>query len=144
MFNNLPEELIFKIVNNLNNKDIYKLTITSKQLNKKNFQAILTSLLFSSTFNLSRNECIDLKNHGYTLGDYLGDLSYTNSLNLYNYETPKKKFIIKNKYKFNYNQTDLFEEKKLEDVKIHPIYRIPLNSYMILKSKKSQLLALIY
>lgn len=144
MFNNLPEELIFKIVNHLDNKNIYKLTITSKQLNKKNFQAILTSLLFSSTFNLSRNECIDLKNHGYTLGDYLGDLSYTNNLNLYNYETSKKKFIIKNMYKFNYNQTDLFEEKKLEDVKIHPIYRIPLNSYMILKSKKSQLLALIY
>lgn len=144
MIYNLPNELIFKIVNHLDNKDIYKLTITSKKFNKMNFQAILTSLLFSSTFNLSRQECIDLKNHGYTLGDYLGDLSYTNNLNLYNYETSKKKFIIKNMYKFNYNQTDLFEEKKLEDVKIHPIYRIPLHSYMILKSKKSQLLALIY
>lgn len=144
MFNNLPNELIFKIVNHLDNKDIYKLTITSKQFNKMNFQALLTSLLFSSAFNLSREECIDLKNLGYTLGDYLGDLNYTNSLNLYNYETPKKKYIIKNTYKFNYNQTDLFEEKQLEDVKIHPIYRIPLNSYMILKSKKSQLLALIY
>ena len=144
MFNNLPNDLIFKIVNELDYKNIYKLTITLKILNKMNFQAILTSLLFSSTFNLSRNECIDLKNHGYTLGDYLGDLSYTNSLNLCNYETPKKKFIIKNTYKFNYNQTNLFEEKELEYVKIHPIYRIPLNSYKILKSNKSQLLALIY
>ena len=144
MFNNLPEELIFKIVNHLDNKDIYKLTITSKKFNKMNFQAILTSLLFSSTFNLSRQECIDLKNHGYTLGDYLGDLSYTNNLNLYNYETPKKKYIIKNTYRFNYKQKDLFEEKKLEDVKLHPIYRIPLKDYRMLKNKKSQLLALIY
>ena len=140
---NLPNELIFKIVNHLDNKYIYKLTITSKLLNKMNFQAILTALLFKNAY-LTRQECIDLKNEGYTLGDYLEDLSYINSLNLYNYETPKKKYIIKNTYKFNYNQTDLFEEKQLEDVKIHPIYRIPLNSYMILKSKKSQLLALIY
>lgn len=144
MIYNLPNELIFKIVNYLNNKDIYKLTITSKKFNKMNFQAILTSLLFSSTFNLSRQECIDLKNHGYTLGDYLGDLSYTNNLNLYNYETPKKKYIIKNTYRFNYKQKDLFEEKKLEDVKLHPIYRIPLKDYRMLKNKKSQLLALIY
>ena len=35
-------------------------------------------------------------------------------------------------------------EKKLEDVKLHPIYRIPLKDYRMLKNKKSQLLALIY
>lgn len=144
MIHNLPEELIFKIVNHLDNKYIYKLTITSKKLNKMNFQAILTSLLFSSTFNVSRQECIDLKNLGYSLGDYLCDLTYTNSLNMYNYETPKNKFIIKKTYRFNYRQEDLFEEKKLEDVKLHPIYRIPLRDYKILKVKKSQLLALIY
>lgn len=144
MFNNLPNELIFKIVNQLDNKCIYKLTITSKKLNKMNFQAILTALLFSSTFNVSRQECIDLKTLGYSLGDYLCDLSYTNSLNMYNYETSKKKFITKNTYRFNYRQKDLFEEKKLEDVKLHPIYRIPLRDYRILKVKKSQLLALIY
>ena len=87
---NLPNELIFKIVNHLDNKYIYKLTITSKLLNKMNFQAILTALLFKNAY-LTRQECIDLKNEGYTLGDYLEDLSYINSLNLYNYETPKKK-----------------------------------------------------
>lgn len=140
---NLPNELIFKIVNHLDNKYIYKLTMTSKLLNKMNFQAILTALLFKNAC-LTRQECIDLKNEGYTLGDYLFDLSYTNSLNLYNYETPKKKYIIKKMCKFKYKQNDLFEEKQLEDVKIHPIYRIPLTSYLILKAKKSQLLALIY
>ena len=108
-----------------------------------NFQAILTALLFKNAC-LTRQECIDLKNEGYTLGDYLFDLNYTNNLNMYNYETPKKKYIIKKMCKFNYRQNDLFEEKKLEDVKIHPIYRIPLASYLILKAKKSQLLALIY
>ena len=63
---------------------------------------------------------------------------------MYNYETPKNKFIIKKTYRFNYRQKDLFEEKQLEDVKLHPIYRIPLRDYMILKVKKSQVLALIY
>ena len=143
MIHNLLQELIFKIVNHLDNKYIYKLTIVSQKLNKMNFQAILTSLLFSSTFNLSRQECIDLKNNGYTLGDYLDNLQYTNELNMYNYETPKKKFIIEKTYRFSYRQENLFEEKKLEDVKLHPIYRIPLIDYKILKITKSQVFALI-
>ena len=56
MFNNLPDELVFKIVNYLRSQNIYYLTQTSSKLNAMNFKAILTGLLFKSYFEISRDE----------------------------------------------------------------------------------------
>ena len=144
MFTNLPDELIYKIVNKLNKQHIYYLTLTSKYLNSMKFQAILTSLMFKEYFDLTYEELLDMKNYSYKLGDYLNDLYEINTYNMYNYETKKIKYINKKMYKFDHNQVDLFEKKELTNVKIHPIYRIPLLSYTILKMKKSPILALIY
>jgi len=60
MFINLPDELIYKIVNKLESIEIYYLTLTSKQLNKMNFQAILTALMFKTYFDLNRNELSEI------------------------------------------------------------------------------------
>ena len=144
MFTNLPDELIYKIVNKLNKQHIYYLTLTSKYLNSMKFQAILTSLMFKEYFDLTYEELLDMKNYSYKLGDYLNDFYEINTYNMYNYETKKIKYINKKMYKFDHNQVDLFEKKELTNVKIHPIYRIPLLSYTILKMKKSPILALIY
>ena len=144
MFINLPNELIYKIVNKLDRQEIYYLTLTSNYLNKMNFQAILTSLMFKYNFDFNHEDILDFKRSGYTLGDYLSDLYEINNYNLYNYETKKKKYIEKKMCKFNHNQTDLFEKKNIMNVKIHHIYRIPYISYRILKLKKSNILALIY
>ena len=144
MFINLPDELIYKIVNKLDTQEIYYLTLTSIYLNKMKFQAILTALMFKYNFDFNREDILDFKRTGYKLGDYLSDLYQVNNYNLYNYETNKKKYIEKKMCKFNHNQTNLFEKKNIKNVKIHPIYRIPYCSYRILKLRKSSLLALIY
>ena len=146
MFLKLPDKLIYKIVNKLEKQEIYYLTLTSKYLNKMNFHCILTALMFKDNYNIFniRSELLNSINFGYTLGDYLSDLYYVNNYNMYSYETPKKKYIEKKMYKFNHNQKDLFEKKELMNVKIHPIYRIPLFSYRILRIQKSSILALIY
>ena len=146
MFINLPDELIYKIVNKLESIEIYYLTLTSKQLNKMNFQAILTALMFKTHFDIDRNELIEYKNTtGYTLSDYLSDLNDINSYNMFNYEK-KKSIYLEEKimYRFNIKQDNLFEKKKLMNVKIHSTYRIPYVTYKILKLKKSPILALIY
>ena len=146
MFINLPDELIYKIVNKLESIEIYYLTLTSKQLNKMNFQAILTALMFKTHFDVDRNELIEYKNTtGYTLSDYLSDLNDINSYNMFNYEK-KKSIYLEEKimYRFNIKQDNLFEKKKLMNVKIHSTYRIPYVTYKILKLKKSPILALIY
>ena len=75
MFVNLPDEIIHKIVNKLDSIEIYYLTLTSKQLNKMKFQSILTALLFKTYYDLDRNELIEMCEYGYTLGNYLSDLS---------------------------------------------------------------------
>lgn len=144
MFINLPDELIYKIVNKLDKQEIYYLTLTSNYLNKMKFQVILTALMFRYNFYFNRKDILDFKRNGYTLGDYLNDLYEVNNYNLYNYETNKKKYIEKKMCKFNHNQTNLFEIKNVMNVKIHPIYRIPIVSYRILKFRKSDILALIY
>ena len=86
MFINLPDELIYKIVNKLESIEIYYLTLTSKQLNKMNFQSILTALLFKTYFDLDRNELIEMREYGYTLGNYLSDLNEVNSYNMLDYK----------------------------------------------------------
>lgn len=145
MFNNLPDELIFKIVNYLPSQNIYYLTQTSSKLNAMNFKAILTGLLFKSYFEISRDEISEWKQRGYTLRDYLDDLICTNECNMYNYETSKSKYHIKKTYRFDHNQTNLFEKKKIRETKLHPVYRISQLSYKILKHRNSlQLFALIY
>ena len=144
MFVNLPDEIIYRIVNKLDSMEIYYLTLTSKHLNKMNFQAILTALMFKTHFDVDRNELIEYKNTGYTLSDYLSDLNDINSYK-FNYET-KKSIYLEEKimYRFNIKQDNLFEKKKLMNVKIHSTYRIPYVTYKILKLKKSPILALIY
>jgi hypothetical protein len=121
MFVNLPDEIIYRIVNKLDSMEIYYLTLTSKHLNKMNFQAILTALLFKTHFDLDRNDLIEYKKYGYTLSNYLSDLSEINSYNMFNYE-----------------------KKNLMNIKIHSIYRIPFIAYRLLKMQKSSILALIY
>ena len=146
MFVNLPDEIIYRIVNKLDSMEIYYLTLTSKHLNKMNFQAILTALMFKTHFDIDRNELIEYKNTtGYTLSDYLSDLNDINSYNMFNYEK-KKSIYLEEKimYRFNIKQDNLFEKKKLMNVKIHSTYRIPYVTYKILKLKKSPILALIY
>tara|TARA_Y100000741_G_scaffold26678_1_gene19241 strand:- start:1851 stop:2285 length:435 start_codon:yes stop_codon:yes gene_type:complete len=144
MFANLPDEIIYRIVNKLDSMEIYYLTLTSKHLNKMNFQAILTALMFKTHFDVDRNELIEYKNTGYTLSDYLSDLNDINSYK-FNYET-KKSIYLEEKimYRFNIKQDNLFEKKNLMNVKIHSTYRIPYNVYKILKLRKSPILALIY
>lgn len=142
MFINLPDELIYKIVNKLESIEIYYLTLTSKQLNKMNFQAILTALLFKTHFDLDRNDLIE---NGYTLGNYLSDLNEVNSYNMPDYKK-KKSIYLEEKvmYRFNVKQENLFEKKYLMNVKIHSVYRIPFIAYRLLKIQKSPILALIY
>ena len=145
MFINLPDELIYKIVNKLESIEIYYLTLTSKQLNKMNFQAILTALLFKTYFDLDRNELIEMREYGYTLGNYLSDLNEVNSYNMFNYEKTKSIYLEeKVMYRFNVKQENLFEKKYLMNVKIHSTYRIPFMAYRLLKIRKSPVLALIY
>ena len=110
MFINLPDELIYKIVNKLDNIEIYYLTLTSKQLNKMNFQAI-TALLFKTYFDLDRNELIEMREYGYTLGNYLSDLNEVNSYNMPDYKN-KKSIYLEEKvmYRFNVKQENLFEK----------------------------------
>ena len=62
MFVNLPDEIIHKIINKLDSIEIYYLTLTSKHLNKMNFQAILTALMFKTHFDIDRNDLIEYKN----------------------------------------------------------------------------------
>ena len=145
MFVNLPDELIYRIVNKLDIIEIYYLTLTSKQLNKMNFQAILTGLMFKTYFDLDRNEFIEMCEYGYTLGNYLSDLSEINSYNMFNYEK-KKSIYLEEKimYRFNIKQDNLFEKKNLMNIKIHSTYRIPFMAYRLLKIQKSSILALIY
>ena len=145
MFVNLPDEIIYRIVNKLDSMEIYYLTLTSKHLNKMNFQAILTALMFKTHFDIDRNELIEYKNIGYTLSNYLSDLNEINSYNMFNYEK-KKSIYLEEKimYRFNINQDNLFEKKNLMNVKIHSTYRIPYVAYKILKLRKSSILALIY
>jgi hypothetical protein len=145
MFVNLPDELIYKIINKLESIDIYYLTLTSKYLNKMNFQSILTGLMFKTSFDLDRNDIIEFKKYGYTLGNYLSDLIEINSYNMFSYEK-KKSIYLEEKimYRFNIKQQNLFEKKNLMNVKIHSTYRIPFSAYRLLKIQKSSVLALIY
>ena len=145
MFINLPDELIYKIVNKLESIEIYYLTLTSKQLNKMNFQAILTALMFKTYFDLDRNELIEMREYGYTLGNYLSDLNEVNSYNMFNYEKTKSIYLEeKVMYRFNVKQENLFEKKYLMNVKIHSTYKIPFMDYRLLRIQKSPILALIY
>ena len=145
MFVNLPDEIIHKIVNKLDSIEIYYLTLTSKQLNKMKFQSILTALLFKTYYDLDRNELIEMCEYGYTLGNYLSDLSEINNYNMFNYEK-KKSIYLEEKvmYRFNIKQDNLFEKKYLMNVETHSTYRIPFIAYKLLKIQKSSILALIY
>lgn len=145
MFVNLPDEIIHKIINKLDSIEIYYLTLTSKHLNKMNFQAILTALMFKTHFDIDRNDLIEYKNTGYTLSNYLSDLNEINSYNMFNYEK-KNSIYLEDKimYRFNIKQDNLFEKKYLMNVKIHSTYRIPFAAYKLLKMQKSPILALIY
>ena len=145
MFINLPDELIYKIVNNLESTDIYHLTLTSQYLNKMKFQAILTALMFKNYWGIYKEDLLDFKNWGYTLGNYLSDLSEVNNYSRFNYEKKQSIYLEEKKmYRFNHKQEDLFEKKDLMNVAIHSIYRIPFMSYRLLKIQKSPILALIY
>ena len=145
MFINLPDELIYKIVNKLESIEILYLTLTSKHLNKMNFQAILTALMFKTHFDIDRNELIEMREYGYTLGNYLSDLNEVNSYNMFNYEKTKSIYLEeKVMYRFNVKQENLFEKKYLMNVKIHSVYRIPFMAYRLLRIQKSPILALIY
>ena len=81
--------------------------------------------------------------------NYLKDIKFIiNNLNI-NYNRHRK-YNIFNKYKkekrvrFQYNQTDLFEKKKITEHYVHPIYKIPHVSFIKLKKDHKNILALIY
>ena len=62
---------------------------------------------------------------------------------MYNYETSKSNILLKKTCRFDHNQTNLFEKKKIREIKLHPVYRISQLSYKILKHRNSlQLFAL--
>lgn len=138
----LPDEILCKIVNKLDQYNIYKFIKSVKIIYKMNFQALLIGQLFKYTFSITREECAECITYGYTLKDYLYDLK-----SVVNYTQNKKnkcKYIIKKMCKFNCKQEDLYEIKSINYIKVHPIYNIPLIDYNILKLQKSQILALIY
>ena len=144
MFINLPDELIYKIVNKLESIEIYYLTLTSKQLNKMNFQSILTALLFKTYFDLDRNELIEMREYGYTLGNYLSDLNEVNSYNMPDYKN-KKSIYLEEKLCIDLMlNKKIYLKKYLMNVKIHSVYRIPFMAYRLLRIQKSPILALIY
>ena len=93
MFINLPDELIYKIVNNLESTDIYNLTLTSRYLNKMKFQAILTALMFKNYWGIYKEDLLDFKQWGYTLGNYLSDLSEVNNYSRVSYQKKQSIYL---------------------------------------------------
>ena len=144
MITTLPDELIHKIIYKLEINEIHNVICSSNVLNKMNFQALLIPQLFKQDYFYERKDILDLKNSGCTMCNYIEDLLYVINLTKYSYETLHRRYIVKKMCKFNHNQTDLYETKEIEEIKIHPIYRIPLTSYRILKMRKSTIFALIY
>lgn len=145
MITKLPNELISRIIYKLEINEIHNVICSSNVLNKMNFQALLIPQLFKQDYFYERQDILDLKNSGFTMFDYIEDLLYVIDSTKYSYETRHKRYIVKKMCRFNHNQTNLYEKKEITEVKIHPIYRIPLTSYVILKNiRKSNIFALIY
>ncbi len=144
MITTLPDELIHKIIYKLEINEIHNVICSSNVLNKMNFQALLIPQLFKQDYFYERKDILDLKSSRFTMCDYIEDLLYVIDSTKYSYETRHKKYIVKKMCRFNHNQTNLYEKKEIEEIKIHPIYRIPLTSYRILKMRKSTIFALIY
>lgn len=144
MITTLPDELIHKIIYKLEINEIHNVICSSNVLNRMNFQALLIPQLFKQDYLYERQDILDLKNSGFTMCDYIEDLLYVINLTKYSYEIPHRRYTVKKMCRFNHNQTNLYETKEIKEVKIHPIYRIPLISYRILKMRKSTIFALIY
>ena len=156
----LPNELIRKIIFNLEVKDIYKILLTNTILLNENFQKFCVPQIYRNDFIcVSENtnqlpilikDLIDIGD--YKLNDYLNDLINIVDSDIYyrnrdnNYSTFKRRFKTQRGVNFIYNNNNIeFDQKKeISDLKLHDTYRVNYYTYKKLKKDHLNVLALIY
>ena len=154
----LPDELIVKIIFNLEINQIYRILLTHTSLLNFNFQKICIPQIFRNELickTQDSNEIYELikyfkNNINYTVGQYLNDLIDIIDSNIYYNKRDKKYSVFNKSFKFKktvnfiYNKIKFDEIKHLKYSKIHNVYRINYFTYMQLKKNHLNILALIY
>ena len=159
MINGFVDEILHKILKNLDIRSIILISNSVKKIKKLEYYKHLYPLFIKNNFieneeglNELKSCILDLKNtYEYTLLEYLRDLKYSiKRMNNYNYRHYNyglyKNFKKKRTIMFNYKE-DIKEnniKKKIGNYKVHHTYNIPISSYRYLKKHKRNILALIY
>lgn len=154
----LPNELIRKIIFNLEVKDIYKILLTNTLLLNHNFQKFCLPQIYRNNFicvsentnqlHLLIKDVVDTCD--FKLNDYLNDLIDIVDSTIYyrnrdnNYSTFKRRFKTQRSVNFIYNKIDFNKKKEIRDVRIHDTYRVNYYTYNKLKEYHLNVLALIY
>lgn len=154
----LPNELIVKIIFNLEINQIYKILLTNTTLLNFNFQKNCIPQIFRNELickTQDSNEVYELikyfkNNINYTLGQYLNGLIDIIDSNIYynkrdtKYTVFNKSFKFKKTVNFIYKKIQFDEIKHPKYSKIHNVYRINYFTYRELKKNHLNILALIY
>lgn len=154
----LPCVLIRKIIFNLEINEIYRILLTNTTLLNFNFQKFCIPQIFRNELickTQDSNEVYELikyfkNNINYSLGQYLNDLIDIIDSNIYYNQRDKKYSVFNKSFKFKktvnfiYNKINFDKIKNPKYSKIHNVYRINYFTYLQLKKKHLNILALIY
>ena len=149
MIINLPEELIRKILNKLEIKDLGKILKVNKSIYDLNYKKFMFPLYLSNQW-LSDEEdigsCVQYlhKEYDYTLKEYLIDIKNTYEDYIGETKTTNNMYFREYGYKFGVHNTDLFKEKKKQKLDLHIVYRVTKIQYKCLRRRHLNILALIY
>lgn len=157
--NDLPIEIIHKILNKCDEKYISKMIFVSKKIYDSKYHLYLVPLFISkyylhNSITTIQKDIIKSIPYGYTLSIYLQELTGIISNIL---KEPSLKYIkkgIKNyerkyyiNFNYNYGMNNIISKTKKRDILygyIHKIYRIPREDYETIKINNYNVLALIY
>ena len=158
MFNNLPVELITKIIFYLEHIYIYNIILTNKKLFNQDYQKICLPQIIKNKFIMPSEDTIELyniihllqKDYNYRLIDYLHDLSDIIDSEIYlkkrdnNFSIFDSRFKPKKTVNLIYNDINFTKKKYVSTVSIHDTYRVNKFTYLQLKKNHLNVLALIY
>ena len=143
----LPNEVLRKIINYLDIKNLKKICLINRLINSLNYKYFLIPYKIYFDFfgkNMSPSLlCDEIKDWieylNYKKLEYLIDLS-----NTFDNMPIKKDYIYKKTVPFYYNLIDFNINKEIKYLKVHKIYNIQRAIFNKIKKNNYQVLALIY
>ena len=143
----LPNEVLRKIINYLDIKNLKKICLINRLINSLNYKYFLIPYKIYFDFfskhippSLMCDEIKDwIEYFDYTKLEYLIDLS-----NTFDNIPIKKKYVYKKTVPFYYDIINFDMKKEIKYLKVHKIYNIQRAIFNKIKKNNYQVLALIY